>query len=285
LVSVLKLSSQWDLIKARTWSITQLNRVLDPSEKVELGQQFGVANWVREGYIALVKQEEPMEKDAWRRLGLATVTKLAEARESRYKVSYAQYQSRNSVLAGESLPNHIEAYLGMLPPPDSTPSDLVSRIKLAKEGNMQDVLRHAYIALVERPSSLTLEEVEKLGEADALQIMHARLLLRKDTQGLGYHDNWGFHRVDSNHSLESAQEVVGRVFLKDLLRARVEEANYKTPKAGGNIPAVGAPVSTSTNQGGQIPSDVCTRCLNKKKLRHFRCKKLGGCIFNKPTTR
>jgi hypothetical protein len=60
-VFILSSECQWVMPEVRAWSITELNGILSSSEKAEFGKEYGVASWVREGYIALVDQDEPIE--------------------------------------------------------------------------------------------------------------------------------------------------------------------------------------------------------------------------------
>jgi hypothetical protein len=227
--SVLKLSSKLAMPKTRAWSITQLNWTLTYSEKAELGKEYGVASWVREGYIALVDQDRPIEESDWSRLGLATVVKLAEARESTYQSSFTTYRNSNPAPRPRVLPDYIETHLPELPPSDTatTPPDLVARIKVATDLKMPDVLRQAYISLVERPSSLTAEEAEQLGNTQALQIMQARMLLRKHplVSNDYYRNRYHYSRPQE----ETTWAVVNRIFASELQRAQTLETEYLNP--------------------------------------------------------
>jgi hypothetical protein len=232
----------------RTWSINQLSNTLTSSEKAELGKKYGVASWVQAGYIALVGQDEPIEEGDWSRLGVATIVRLAEARESQYQSSFANYRSANPDPTLKAFPRDIETPLPKLPSPDiaSAPSDLVARIKVATELNMPDVLRQAYISLVERSSSLTADEAERLGNTEATQIMQARMLLRKRHQSDSYR-SYGYSY--SYRQQETPSGVVERLFASELQRAQTLETEYLNPP---EVP------SASRESSG-----ICPKCSKK----------------------
>ncbi|KAJ7812017.1 hypothetical protein B0H14DRAFT_2858385 [Mycena olivaceomarginata] len=82
-ISVLKLSTQWRFIDARNLAIQQLHSRpdLEGVERIQLAQQYDVADWLRMGYIHLVQREHGMSQDEARKIGWEIAFHLCQARE------------------------------------------------------------------------------------------------------------------------------------------------------------------------------------------------------------
>jgi hypothetical protein len=82
-ISVLKLSTQWRFIDTRNLAIQQLHSRLDLEdvERIQLAQQYDIADWLRMGYIHLVKRNRGMSQDEARKIGWETAFHLCQARE------------------------------------------------------------------------------------------------------------------------------------------------------------------------------------------------------------
>jgi len=82
--SILKLAKKWDLISMRDKAISQLEAPIQekaPIEKILLAKRYGVARWLREGYISLTSQEEAITEDEMESLGWETFGRLMQIRE------------------------------------------------------------------------------------------------------------------------------------------------------------------------------------------------------------
>jgi hypothetical protein len=82
-ISVLKLSTQWRFIDARNLAIQQLRSRpdLEDVERIQLAQQYDIADWLRMGYIHLVQRKGGISQDEARKIGWETAFHLCQARE------------------------------------------------------------------------------------------------------------------------------------------------------------------------------------------------------------
>ncbi|KAH6885483.1 hypothetical protein BKA70DRAFT_1337585 [Coprinopsis sp. MPI-PUGE-AT-0042] len=91
-LSVLKLATQWHFEHMRKTAIAQLERLpLTPVEKVLLGRQFYVSEWLLSGYKRLVRQETPIAVEDAKEIGFETSLRLYLCRESQRHIEDDDY--------------------------------------------------------------------------------------------------------------------------------------------------------------------------------------------------
>jgi hypothetical protein len=82
-IGVLKLSSQWEFVRARKAAIFHLDRVLlAPAKRVHLARQFSIQGWQVPALQALILRADAMDKPDVELLGIETVLKIASLREN-----------------------------------------------------------------------------------------------------------------------------------------------------------------------------------------------------------
>jgi hypothetical protein len=82
-VSVLKLATMWSFSGVRASAVDALTAMtIEPVEKVRLAVLYDVPQWLLPAFVELARRPKPPTLAEARILGLETVTKLAEVRES-----------------------------------------------------------------------------------------------------------------------------------------------------------------------------------------------------------
>lgn len=81
---MLKLSEMWGFTCIHEFAIQQMELLLvkQPLDKVALAQEHGITRWLIPGLLELARRAAPMGTMDVQRLGLDTVLKLADVRES-----------------------------------------------------------------------------------------------------------------------------------------------------------------------------------------------------------
>ncbi|KAI0631074.1 hypothetical protein C8Q77DRAFT_1074944 [Trametes polyzona] len=84
-VSVLKLTTRWDFSALRRVAIYKLATILSESDSVRwlcLARQFNVGEWLLESLARLARRTQALQMEEVDLLGIETVVKMAEVRES-----------------------------------------------------------------------------------------------------------------------------------------------------------------------------------------------------------
>ncbi|KAF8891869.1 hypothetical protein BD779DRAFT_1621939 [Infundibulicybe gibba] len=80
--SVLKLSDMWDMERVKTIAVKSMESlVLSPAERIVLGRQYHVDDWVVQGFVKLVERDDPISLDDGERIGFEWAFKIAAMRE------------------------------------------------------------------------------------------------------------------------------------------------------------------------------------------------------------
>ncbi|KDR75480.1 hypothetical protein GALMADRAFT_69119 [Galerina marginata CBS 339.88] len=81
-VSVLVLSTLWQMDRLRGLAIAKLTKILnDGRTLVNLGRKYNVDSWVISGLEKLVARKEPMDEEDVRSIGISDVLKVSALRE------------------------------------------------------------------------------------------------------------------------------------------------------------------------------------------------------------
>jgi len=84
-ISVLNLSTMWDFSDIRKGAIDELSKDMGPIQKIKYGRNFGVEEWVKDGYVGLLKRSDPITDEEAKCLGWETAAKLFRLREQVYR--------------------------------------------------------------------------------------------------------------------------------------------------------------------------------------------------------
>ncbi|THH21541.1 hypothetical protein EW146_g57 [Bondarzewia mesenterica] len=86
--TVLHLATRWGFDSIRELAITSLTPIASPIDKVVFGHRYQVENWLMPGYTNLCARKESLTMDESRRLGLANVVMIANARQEIQRMSF-----------------------------------------------------------------------------------------------------------------------------------------------------------------------------------------------------
>ncbi|GLB38942.1 hypothetical protein LshimejAT787_0601040 [Lyophyllum shimeji] len=170
-VSVLKLSTKWAMLDVRRMAIDHLTpAAMSPADRVVLARTYSVVEWLRSAYLALAKDPTRISPEDASKIGLEPVFKLLRAREhvlnsAFYKVAGCDYDSAIQRKFGGELEGMQEAG-----------SDAIERAVLARKSDVTEWLCAAFVELVARPQSLSVEEARRLGYETAIRLCAAREL-------------------------------------------------------------------------------------------------------------
>jgi hypothetical protein len=86
-ISVLGLSTQWEMTRIRTLAIKSVKAALAPDDHLahrllNLGQEYRVDEWVIASIVFFIKRKEPMGLNDVEIIGIENVLKIASLRES-----------------------------------------------------------------------------------------------------------------------------------------------------------------------------------------------------------
>lgn len=85
-ISVLQLSTQWDMTRIRTQAIKNVRATLGsddlPPKLLNLGQTYHVDEWVIDSITSFIKRKEPMGLNDVETIGIENILKIASLRES-----------------------------------------------------------------------------------------------------------------------------------------------------------------------------------------------------------
>ncbi|KAG6908824.1 hypothetical protein DXG01_003177 [Tephrocybe rancida] len=140
-------------------------------ERLLLARRHNVAEWLREGFIELVRRSEHLTLDEGKNIGFKTAVRLYRARE-RFFVKCAQHDTEDTgVDELMEEPGTLKSY------------GPVDRVALAKQHGVLEWVREALDELTVRQASLTLEEAQALGYDTAIRLAIARERHTKSQDG------------------------------------------------------------------------------------------------------
>ncbi|KAK0459208.1 uncharacterized protein EV420DRAFT_308793 [Desarmillaria tabescens] len=87
-ISVLRLSSLWQMVDTRSNAISHLTQLLcnlSPADRILLGRKFSVAHWISSGYVNLAERGEVVSLEEAGKIGLSTALLIHHVRESLWK--------------------------------------------------------------------------------------------------------------------------------------------------------------------------------------------------------
>jgi len=102
--SVLCLATKWDMEKIRDLAVSKLGPLASAIDKVALGHEFGVAEWLASGYAELCTRRQPLTPEEGKKLGVDAMLRIAVMKHE-LSENMAQYidDAKFSVLLEKSL--------------------------------------------------------------------------------------------------------------------------------------------------------------------------------------
>ncbi|KAG5353324.1 hypothetical protein C0989_008048 [Termitomyces sp. Mn162] len=135
-------------------------------ERVLLAREHGVAEWLREAFMDLIKRREPLTMDDSKNLGFDTAIRLYTARERLLgrRTRMVSTPSNNTPVDQE-LREELGALITYQP---------VERAVLARRCGVTEWLRQAFVELTERSEAISIPEAKALGYETAIRLAIAR---------------------------------------------------------------------------------------------------------------
>ncbi|KAF5383248.1 hypothetical protein D9615_004843 [Tricholomella constricta] len=168
-VSVLKLSTNWMMLDVRRMAIEHLTSAsIPPADRVILARTYNIADWLRSAYIDLadVSIEVGISPEDAAKIGLESTLKLYRSRDSVLRI-FSLW-----VIGNKPLGSAVDDVFGH--ELQGLPRSSIEKVLLARTYNVAEWLRSAYVELVERKESLTIEEAATLGYEAAIRLGGAR---------------------------------------------------------------------------------------------------------------
>ncbi|KDQ53600.1 hypothetical protein JAAARDRAFT_136783, partial [Jaapia argillacea MUCL 33604] len=79
--SVLALATKWSFTTIRTLAIGELFPLASPVDKIVVGRQYDIPEWLQDAYIAICERPEALTKKEGERLGLDEVIRISQLRQ------------------------------------------------------------------------------------------------------------------------------------------------------------------------------------------------------------
>ncbi|KDQ53596.1 hypothetical protein JAAARDRAFT_209942 [Jaapia argillacea MUCL 33604] len=79
--SVLALATKWSFTTIRSLAIRELFPLASPIDKIVVGRQYDIPEWLQDAYIAVCERPEALTKKEGERLGLDEVIKISQLRQ------------------------------------------------------------------------------------------------------------------------------------------------------------------------------------------------------------
>ncbi|KAF7370264.1 hypothetical protein MSAN_00657600 [Mycena sanguinolenta] len=94
-ISVLKLSTQWHFVDARSLAIEELDKHSEMGvvDRILLAQKYGIAGWLRLGYTTLAQRSNAISQEEAEKIGWKTAFLLGQVREDALSQAYRQTQA------------------------------------------------------------------------------------------------------------------------------------------------------------------------------------------------
>ena len=194
----------------RRVAVENLTLSLPPLERVLLGREQMVPDWLRSGYVDLARREAPLSVNEFESLGLQTALVMSQKIRTRHSTPGGMplfrppsedslfTQTMNDIFRTEV---HEEA--ASLP--------VIDRILLARSYGVSEWLYAGLVDLGKRREDITLEEAEKLGLETTARLCQVREKLRTGQfapnpvirQPFGF----GFSKPAPDPSMLAAREI------------------------------------------------------------------------------
>ena len=161
----------------RRVAVKNLTSSLPPLERVLLGREQMIPDWLRSGYVDLARREAPLSVNEFESLGLQTALVISQKIRTRHSTPGGMplfrppsedslfTQTMNDIFRTEL---HEEA--ASLP--------VIDRILLARSYGVSEWLYAGLVDLGKRREDITLEEAEKLGLETTARLCQVREKLR-----------------------------------------------------------------------------------------------------------
>ncbi|KAF7966344.1 hypothetical protein HWV62_38969 [Athelia sp. TMB] len=133
---ILRLADTWGFRSIRALAVKQLEPIASAVDKVALGKQFGIEEWILDGYWALCARREPLIEEEGLRLGVRDVVRIFTTRELNAPLPTCL----SSVEFRERFQLHVPSGLteGLSQPPDDSVSTVsVTAVAGSSNGDYQ----------------------------------------------------------------------------------------------------------------------------------------------------
>ncbi|KAF7965486.1 hypothetical protein HWV62_43268 [Athelia sp. TMB] len=121
---ILRLADTWGFQSIRALAVKQLEPIASAVDKVALGKQFGIEEWILDGYWALCARQEPLTEEEGLRLGVRDVVRIFTTRELNAPLPTCL----SSVELRERFQLHVPS--GLTEGPSQPPDDSVSIVSV-----------------------------------------------------------------------------------------------------------------------------------------------------------
>ncbi|KAF8891870.1 hypothetical protein BD779DRAFT_153819 [Infundibulicybe gibba] len=116
--SALKLADMWDMERVKTTAIKRMEILIpSPAERIVLGRQYHVDEWVVQGFMKLIERVDPISIDDGRRIGFEWAFMIAAMRERccahNSSQTWGSRQPRGAVAVPQDCADHIRRDLGL----------------------------------------------------------------------------------------------------------------------------------------------------------------------------
>ncbi|RDB17444.1 hypothetical protein Hypma_001592 [Hypsizygus marmoreus] len=168
-LSVLKLATRWTMIEPRQFAIDHLDlESMLPTERLILAKAYNVADWMQLSYIQLLPKMAGMPIKEASKLGLELAVRLCRIVDGILLNYFREPRFESSGIVVEELfKEEFEDEPAKL--------DAIDRVVMARECGVAEWLWAALRELIERPTGITPDEVEKLGLETTFNLYQARM--------------------------------------------------------------------------------------------------------------
>ena len=183
-VSVLKLATKWNMLEFRRTAIENLSSSLSPLERVLLGREQMVPDWLRSGYVDLARREAALSVEEFKSLGLQTALVLSQKMRTRHSFPGGQPLFRpasEDLLFTRTMNDIFKTELHE----EAASLPVIDRILLARSYGVSEWLYAGLVDLGKRQGDITLEEAKKLGLETTARLCQVREKLRTGQSASG----------------------------------------------------------------------------------------------------
>lgn len=80
--AILHLAAKWKFETIKVLAIERLSAIAPPIDKITLGKQYGIVEWLADAYKAICKRPDPLTIEEGTRLGLEDVIRISAMRQA-----------------------------------------------------------------------------------------------------------------------------------------------------------------------------------------------------------
>ena len=176
-MSVLRLATKWKMLEFRRIAIEKLSSSsLPPLERVLLGREQMVPEWVHSGYVDLATREAALSVDEFKSLGLQTALVMSQNLRRCHAVPGAKRLASEDSPFNQAISDTFKTELHE----EAVSLPAIDRILLARSYGVSEWLYTGLVDLGKRQEDITLEEAEKLGLETTVNLCQVRERLRTD---------------------------------------------------------------------------------------------------------